>query len=199
MIAGIPLYVVVIVAAVVGVPVCVFLVSAFNGLIGLRNRADQAFATIDVMLKRRYDLVPNLVACVTGYLNHERQTLAEITTLRAQALAGGLSQDQTLDLNQQMGRDLGRIMAVAEAYPQLRAIDNFLQLQRSLNEIEEQLAAARRAFNAAVTEYNNAVQMFPGSLAAALFRFKVRRLFEAAGQERPAPEVRTVAPAADAK
>ena len=141
------------------------------------------------MLKRRYDLVPNLVACVTGYLNHERNALAEITTLRIKATGRGLSQDDALDIGGQAGRHLSRIMVAVEAYPQLRASENFLQLQRSLNEVEEQLAAARRSFNAAVTEYNNAVQMFPGNLVARIFGFRLRRLFEVAEPERPAQDV----------
>lgn len=165
------------------------LVPAYNRFVAMRNRADQAFATVDVMLKRRYDLVPNLVACVTGHLNHERETLVEITGLRTKAMASGLSQVDTLDLGKQAGRHLSRILVAAEGYPQLRASENFLQLQRSLNEVEEQLAAARRAFNAAVTEYNNAVQMVPGSFAARIFGFRLRCLFEAAEPERRAQDV----------
>ena len=168
------------------------LVPAYNRFVGMRNRADQAFATIDVMLKRRYDLVPNLVACVTGYLNHERNALVEITALRTKAMAKGLSQDDALDIGRQTGRHLSRIMVAVEGYPQLRASENFLQLQRSLNEVEEQLAAARRSFNAAVTEYNNAVQMVPGNLVAGIFGFRLRRLFEAAEPEQPAPDVQAM-------
>jgi LemA protein len=179
----------ILVMAFAGALVVGLLVPAYNRFVALRNRADQAFATVDVMLKRRYDLVPNLVACVTGSLKHERETLAEVTALRTKAMASGLSQDDTLDFGRQAGRHLSRIMVAVEGYPQLRASENFLQLQRSLNEVEEQLAAARRAFNAAITEYNNAVLMFPGNVVARIFGFTLRRLFEAGEPERAAPDV----------
>jgi LemA protein len=169
-----------------------FLVPAYNRFVSMRNRTDQAFATVDVMLKRRYDLLPNLVACVKGYLNHERETLLDVTDLRSKAMAGGLSQEETLDLGKKAGGHLARIMVAVEGYPQLRASEDFVQLQRSLNEIEEQLAAARRAFNAAVTEFNNAVQMFPGNLLAGIFGFKLRRLFEASELERTTQDVRAM-------
>jgi LemA protein len=165
------------------------LIATYNRFVTLRNRVDQAFATIDVMLKQRYDLVPNLVACVTGYLRHESATLTELTALRAKALSGILSPDETVDAGVKAGHRLGRIMLACEAYPQLRASDNFVVLQRNLNEIEEQLASARRAFNAAVTEYNNSVEMFPGNLAAAILGFRPRQLFETSEPERPAPNI----------
>ena len=176
----------------VGSLVVGMVVPAYNRFVALRNRADQSFATVDVMLKRRYDLVPNLVACVTGYLNHEREALVEIAALRTKAMASGLSQDDALDIGRLAGGHLSRIMVAVEGYPQLRASANFLQLQHSLNEVEEQLAAGRRAFNAAVTEYNNAVQMFPSNVMARMFGFRLRRLFEVAGPERPARDVQAL-------
>jgi LemA protein len=184
---GLTLAAVIIISALVLLGGC--LIAAYNRFVAVRNRVDQAFATIDVMLKQRYDLVPNLVACVKGYLKHENATLTELTALRAKALSGVLSPDESVDAGVKAGHGLGRIMIASEAYPQLRASDNFITLQRSLNEIEEQLAAARRAFNAAVTEYNNSVETFPGNLAAAIFGFRPRKLFETAKPERPAPNV----------
>ncbi len=161
----------------------------YNGLVSRRNRCENAFSTIDVMLKKRYDLIPNLVETVKGYASHERETFEELARLRGEAAAGRLSTEQSVALNNRITSLLGNVIAVAENYPQLKASDNFLHLQRSLNEIEEQIAAARRAFNAAVMDLNNAVQMFPGSIIASMFHFAPRSFLEAPQEERQAPDV----------
>jgi len=164
-------------------------VVVFNGLIVRRNRCETAFSTIDVMLKKRYDLIPNLVATVKGYAQHEAGVFEEVAKLRAQAAGGGLRTDQTVAVNNQITELLRRILVIVEAYPELKASENFLELQRSLNEIEEQIAAARRAYNAAVLDLNNAVQMFPSSLVASLMGFRQRCFLGAAAAEREAPAV----------
>jgi LemA protein len=161
----------------------------FNGLVVRRNRCETAFSTIDVMLKKRYDLIPNLVATVKGYAHHEAGVFEEVARLRAQAASGGLATDQTVAVNNQITELLRRILVIVEGYPELKASENFLHLQRSLNEIEEQIAAARRAYNAAVLDLNNAVQMFPSSLVASLTGFGPRHFLEAAAPEREAPDV----------
>ena len=178
-----------IVAAVVALPVLVFIV-IFNGLVAKRNRVENAFASIDVLLRKRYDLIPNLVATVKGYAAHERAVFEEITRLRAEALKERPRTDRAVELNNRISELLFGIMAVVEDYPELKASEGFLNLQRSLNEVEEQISAARRAYNAAVMDLNNAVQMFPSSVVAGMTGFGRRQFFEAAGAERAVPQVR---------
>lgn len=161
----------------------------YNLLVARKNAVDQAFAAIDAMCKKRYDLIPNLVATVKQYATHEQETLEKVTALRNQAAAGNVSADEAVDLNNQISEALGRIQVAVEAYPDLKANENFLHLQRSLNEVEEQLSASRRAFNAAVTDYNNAVEMLPTNILANFLGYRPKRLFEAAAQERRNVEV----------
>ena len=155
-----------------------FIAIVYNGLVGKRNQVENAFAGMDTMLKKRYDLIPNLVASVKQYAKHEATTLEEITALRAKAISGNVSSEESVALNNQITKSLGGIMVAVENYPELKANENFLQLQRSLNETEEQISAARRAFNASVTDYNNAVEMFPSNILAGMMNFKRKTLFE---------------------
>ncbi|MFH1460159.1 MAG: LemA family protein [Candidatus Omnitrophota bacterium] len=168
---------------VIGVPI-LFIVGMYNSLIGKKNMADNAFAGIDAMLKKRYDLIPNLVATVQQYMQHERGTLKEITELRAQAISGKLSDDQKVALNNKIAKAMNGIMVAVENYPDLKANTNFMQLQSTLTEIEEQLSAARRAFNAAITDFNNAIEMFPSSIIAGMMNYQRRQLFEIVEAER---------------
>lgn len=161
-----------------------FFVLTYNGLVGKKNQVENAFAGIDTMLKKRYDLIPNLVATVKQYATHEKGTLTEITELRAKAMSGGLSSDEQVQVNNALSKALGGIMVAVENYPELKANENFLQLQRSLNEIEEQISAARRAFNASVTDYNNAIEMFPSNIVAGMMSYRRRQLFEIPETER---------------
>lgn len=172
--------------------IALFAIIGYNRLVGLRNAADKSFASIDTMAKKRYDLIPNLVATVQQYMQHERNTLTEITELRAKALSGNLSDNEKVELNNQLSGALGGIMVAVENYPELKANQNFLQLQGSLNEVEEQLSAARRAYNAAVTDYNNATQMFPSNVFALLFGFKSKKLFEISEKERQNVDVKSL-------
>jgi LemA protein len=167
------LWLLVIVALVV-----IFFVGLYNTMIGKKNNVNNTFASIDTLLKKRYDLIPNLVSTVQQYMEHERGTLTEITELRAKAVSGNVSDNQRIDLENKMNKLLGSIMVAVENYPQLKANENFMQLQRSMNEIEEQISAARRAYNAAVTDFNNAVEMFPTNTMAAIMKLTTRNLFE---------------------
>jgi LemA protein len=173
-------YVIIGVIVVLGI-VCV---GIYNSLIGKKNQVTNVFGTMDALLKKRYDLIPNLVSTIKQYMEHERETLTEITALRARAVSGKLSDDEQVDLDNQLSGMLGGIMVAVENYPDLKANENFMQLQRSLNEIEEQISAARRAYNATVTDYNNACEMFPTNVFAGMMGFKLKRVFEITEKER---------------
>lgn len=173
----------------VGAVVLVVVFGVYNSLVGKKNAVEYAFASIDAILKKRFDLIPNLVATVKQYMQHERGTLESITALRAKAMSGRLSSDEATAMDGQFSRALRGIMVAVEAYPELKASENFQQLQRTLNEVEEQLSAARRAFNAAVTDFNNAVEMFPTNLMAGLMGYRRRQLFEIPETERQTPNV----------
>jgi len=185
---GVSLVVVLVVVGIlVFIPALIVLL-IYNGLIGKRNSAENTFATIDVMLKKRYDLIPNLVSTVQGYAAHEKAVFERVTELRAQAMKGGVSDDEKVDLNNQITGSLKTIFAVAENYPDLKANKNFLQLQATMTELEEQISAARRAYNAAVLEFNNGCDMFPSSIVASAFRFRRKTFFQAAESEREVPQ-----------
>lgn len=158
--------VIVVVVAVIGFIV----VGAYNRLVALDQRADQSFADIDVQLKQRQDLIPNLVETVKGYATHERGTLDAVTQARA-AAAGAHNINERVQAENMLTGALGRLFAVAEAYPDLKANTNFQQLQTELSDIENKLAAARRFFNNAVSEFNAARRQFPTVLFAALVGF----------------------------
>lgn len=161
----------------------------YNSLIGKKNQVEYAFSGIDVQLKKRHDLIPNLVATVKQYMEHERGLLERITELRARATAGNLSDQERLQAETQLTGALRSLMIAVENYPQLKANENFLHLQASLNDIEEQIAAARRAYNSAVTDYNNAIEMFPTNFVAGMMGLKRRPVFEAEETERATPQV----------
>ncbi len=160
----------------------------YNTLVGRRNQADNSYSSIDVMLKKRWDLIPNLVEAVQRYMEHESGVLEEVARLRARA-GGPLSPDEAVELDNQMGRALSQIIATAESYPELKANENFQQLQRALNEVEEQISASRRSYNAAVKVYNDTVQMFPTNVVAGIFGFMARPFFAMAERERERPDV----------
>jgi len=171
--------VIVVAVIVVGIPILIY-----NSLVGKKNQVLNVFGSIDALLKKRYDLIPNLVSTVKTYMKHERGTLTEITELRAKAVSGKLTDDERVDLDNKMSGMLGGIMVAVENYPDLKANQNFLQLQGAMNEIEEQISAARRAYNAAVTDYNNALEMFPSNIVASMMRYERKRLFEISEKER---------------
>lgn len=156
----------------------------YNSLVGRRNEVENSFSGIDVQLKKRYDLIPNLVSTVKQYAAHEKGLLEKITMLRAQAIEAEGQHDTEVQINNEITRSLGALNIAVENYPDLKASKNFNDLQSTLNEVEGQISAARRAFNAAATDYNNGVQMFPSNIFAGLFGFKERALFEAPPEER---------------
>ncbi|ADV42712.1 LemA family protein [Bacteroides helcogenes] len=161
----------------------IYLIAAYNGLVRRRNHADNAFATIDVMLKKRYDLIPNLVQTVKQYAEHEAGVLSEVVKLRNRAYSE-LTTDEKVKMDYDIRSVQRSFNVMVEQYPDLKASANFLHLQGSLNETEEQLAAARRTYNASVTDYNNSVQTFPSNLMASAAGFKTRLLLETPAEER---------------
>ena len=167
-----------------GIVVLAFLgASGYNSLIRRRNRVDQAYSTIEVQLVQRYDLIPKLVETVKQYMTHERGLLEDIVKLRQRAVSSTNASDK-IQADNELTRAMGQLNVTMENYPQLKASDNFVQLQRALNEVEEQLAAARRSYNSAVTDYNNSVQTFPGSVIAGTMNFGTRTMFVADEKKR---------------
>ncbi|MDT8401096.1 MAG: LemA family protein [Bacteroidales bacterium] len=159
-------------------------IAIYNSLVRKKNDVENAFASIDVMLKKRYNLIPAIVDAVKGYMRHERDLLTEITMLRAKALTDDLSNEDRVIVENRIQKAMSEILVAVENYPDLKASENFLHLQRSLNEVEEQLAASRRFFNAAVTLYNNSVEVFPSNVIASMMNFRRRTLFEIPESER---------------
>ncbi len=157
--------------------IAIWLVSLYNGLVRLRNRRQNAFADIDVQLRQRHDLVPQLVDTVKGYAGHEKEVLTKITQARSAAMAA-TTIDGKIVAEQQLTAALAGLKVQVEAYPDLKANQNFLQLQEELSDIENKLAASRRFFNAATTEYNNSVESFPSNLIAKNFGFKREIMFD---------------------
>jgi LemA protein len=154
-----------------------WVIGIYNKLVRLRNRRQNAFADIDVQLRQRHDLVPQLVETVKGYAGHEREVLQRVTEARSAAVNAG-SIDAKILAEQQLTSALQGLKIQVEAYPDLKANQNFLQLQEELSDIENKLAASRRFFNGATTEYNNAVEAFPGNLIAGNFGFKREIMFD---------------------
>jgi len=167
------LIVIVVIVVVLGL----MAIGTYNRLVALRQNTNEAFADIDVQLKQRLDLVPNLVETVKGYAAHERGTLDEVTQARAAAASAG-TVDSKIAAENALSASLGRLMAVAEAYPDLKANANFMNLQSQLSDIENKLAAARRYFNNAVREFNASIQAFPAVLFAAAMGFQPREFFD---------------------
>lgn len=172
---------------IVGITAAVLLLLVtifFNKVIYARNMANNAFAGIDAYLKKRYDLIPNLVATVQQYVKHEKGILWEITALRTRAMNDNLTSEEKIEINNILTKAMHSLHVTMENYPDIKANSNFLQLQASLNEIEEQLSAARRAYNAAVNSYNNVIQMLPSNIIAMIMGLKPKSFFEVLETER---------------
>ncbi|MHC4499322.1 MAG: LemA family protein [Planctomycetota bacterium] len=178
------LYAIIAFIVLLAIPVLIY-----NSLIGKKNQVLNVFGTIDALLKKRYDLIPNLVAMVKGYMQHERSLLEEVTRIRAEALSERISDDDAVELDDKLTRALSRVLLAVENYPDLKASENFMHLQRTLTELEEQISAARRAYNAAVTDYNNTVEMFPTNIIASMMNYRRRRFFEISEKERQSVDV----------
>ena len=179
---------------IIAVVVVIFLcfISMYNGLVKLRNNRENAFANIDVQLKQRYDLVPQLVSTVKGYASHEKDVLEKVTAARAVAMSA-TTIDEKVAADKAMSSALSGLKVSLEAYPELKANQNFLQLQTELADIENKLAAARRFFNSATREFNNACEVFPSNIIAGMFNFKRVAMYEATENRatlEKAPEVK---------
>jgi LemA protein len=161
----------------------------FNRFVGKRNRARTALSSIDVNLKKRHDLIPNLVGAVKGYMKHEAGALERVTRLRERAMEMPADDPGRAAVEREIGSFLAAINVRVEAYPDLKASDHVMHLQRTLNEIEEQISAARRAYNAAVESFNNAVEMFPSRIIAGLMGLGTMSFFEAVETDRVTPAV----------
>ena len=159
-------------------------VAIYNSFIKKKNQVDSAFSSIDVMLKKRYDLIPNLIETVKAYMKHEKELLTKVTELRSKAINPNISADEKVAIDNEVRQTLSGIMVAVEQYPDLKSSENFMQLQGAFNEVEEQISAARRFYNSAVLEYNNAVEMFPSSIIAKMMNFKKRNFFEIQETER---------------
>lgn len=178
--------------AAIAVPVLLIIIwiSINNSLVNKKNQVENAFGSIDVQLKKRTDLIPNLVASVQQYMKHEAGLLTEITALRAQATDPNASEEDRFKAEGQLSNKLGSLNIAVENYPDLKASQNFMQLQGSMNEVEEQISASRRAYNAAVTSYNNGVEMFPSSIIANSKGYKRKAVFEITEAERQNVDVK---------
>jgi len=168
--------------------VIIVLIGLFNGLVRSRNRVDEAWSDIEVQLKRRYDLIPNLVETVKGYAAHESGVFEKVTAARTAAMNAGSMNDKLAQENQLSGA-LKSLFAVAENYPDLKANQNFLQLQNDLTDTEDKIQAARRFYNGTVRDYNTKTQTFPGNIFASMFGFTKRDFF---GIDENGPEAQPV-------
>jgi LemA protein len=178
-----------IVAGAIVVFAILLVIGAYNSLVGLRNQVDNAWSQIDVQLKRRHDLIPNLVETAKGYMHHERETFEAITKARSQAM-GAKTIAEHSSAEAALGDALSRFMLVVENYPELKANQNFLSVQEELTSTENKIAFARQGYNDQVLFFNNKIQMFPSNMVAGMFNFKKRDFFEVENAaERAVPKV----------
>ncbi len=170
--------------------IVVYVIAAYNSIVTLRNRVKEAWADIDVQLKRRHDLIPNLVEVVKGYATHEKDIFENVAEARTRAMGAQSGQDKA-EAENALSQTLKSLFAVAEAYPELKASTNFLELQRELTDAEDKIQAARRFYNANVRDFNTKIQVFPTNIFAQIFGFTLEQLFEIAdASEREVPQVK---------
>jgi len=175
---------------IIAIVVILILILMYNSLVNKKNQVENIFAAVDTQLKKRYDLIPNLVATVSKYMDHEKSLLEEVTKLRSDANKPNISDEKKIELDKKITSALGSIMIAVENYPDLKANENVMHLQRSLNEVEEQIAAARRAYNQAVTDYNNAIEMIPTNFMASAMNYQRKQVFEIVESERQNVDVK---------
>ena len=161
----------------------IYAFALYNSFVKLNNKVKEAFSTMDVYLKKRWDLIPNIVETVKGYAKHEKDTLKEVVELRNSAY-DKMSDDEKIKTNEQLSSGINKIMALAEAYPDLKANENFKDLSKELLKIEDDIANSRKYYNGVVRIYNNKVEMFPSNIFAGLFGYKSKAMFEASANER---------------
>ena len=169
--------------------VLLLLILIYNGFMGRRNRMRNAFASIDVQLKKRWDLVPQLVEAVRAYASHEKEVFEKVTRARRGIEAVGADSPERFNYEQDLGAGVAKVLLLAEGYPELQAGEQFLNLQRNLAEVESQIATARRTFNAAVTDWNDGIEKFPGNLLAGICGFRMHDWFQTPEFQRKVTDV----------
>lgn len=172
--------------------VVIVLVLMYNSLVSKKNQVENIFASVDAVLKKRYDLIPNLISSVSKYMEHEKSLLEEVTKLRADANKPNISDDEKIQLDAKVSSALGSIMIAVENYPELKANENVMHLQHTLHEVEEQISAARRAYNQAVTDYNNAIEMIPTNFMARSMNYSRKEVFAILDTERKNVDVKAL-------
>ena len=172
-----------IIGIIVLVLIILYVFVTYNSFVKLKNRVKEAFSTMDVYLKKRWDLIPNIVEVVKGYAKHEKDTLKEVVELR-NSVYDKMDDETKVDTNNKITQGLTKIMALAEAYPDLKADKNFRELQTELSKVEEDIANARKYYNGSIRLYNNKVQMIPSNIVAGLFGFKTEKMFEIQVEEK---------------
>ena len=180
------MWIYIVVAIVVVILIYVFIV--YNSLITLTNKVKEAFSTMDVYLKKRWDLIPNLVETVKGYAKHEKETLEKVISLRKHAY-DAMSTEEKLQTNEELNGNLQKIMFLVENYPDLKASENFRNLSKELTQVENDIANSRKYYNAVVRMYNNKVEMFPSNIIAKLFSYHTKKMFEIKEEEKENVEV----------
>ena len=175
--------VILVVIAVIVVLVILYLIGTYNSLVNLRNKVRDQWSQIDVVLKNRNNLIPNIVETVKGYAKHEKETLNEVIEARSKMASASTKEDE-MKASGAVTEALGKLFALAESYPDLKANQNFIELQNSLNEIEEKIRFARQFYNDTVLTYQNKIEMFPSNIVASMFGFKPEAFFEATEEER---------------
>ena len=177
-----------IVIGVIIVLLLAYVMGAYNKLIKLKNRVKNQWSQIEVILKRRADLIPNLVETVKGYAGHEKDTLDAVISARSKAV-NAQTPEEEMKANGELSQALGRLLAITEAYPDLKANTNFVELQRELKETEDKIAYARQFYNDTASIFNTQIEMFPSNIVASMFNFKHEPLFEANEQDKEVPQV----------
>ena len=178
-----------IIIAAVLVLLIFYVIGAYNDLVSLRNRVKDQWAQIDVLLKRRADLIPNVVETVKGYAAHEKETLDAVISARNKAVSAQTPEDE-MKADGELSQALGRLFALTEAYPDLKANTNFMQLQEELKNTEDKIAYARQFYNDSVLNYKNKIEMIPSNIIAGIFGFKPEPFFEVSDADREAPKVK---------
>ena len=163
--------------------IVIYAFALYNSFVKLNNKVEEAFSTMDVYLKKRWDLIPNIVETVKGYAKHEKSTLKEVVELRNSAY-DNMSDDQKIKTNEELSRGINKIMALAEAYPDLKANENFKDLSNQLTKVEDDIANSRKYYNGVVRMFNNKVEMFPSNIFAGIFGYKSKAMFEASANEK---------------
>lgn len=180
---------VIVVVLVIVVLLVLYLVSIYNKLVNSRNKVDNQFSQIDIQLKRRTDLIPNLVETVKGYAKHEENTFKEVVEARNKAVSAN-SINEKIDANNELTGALNKLFALSESYPELKANENFLSLQNDLKETEDKITYSRQFYNDSAMQFNNIVEMFPSNIVANMFHFKKYEYFKIAEEEKSAPKVK---------